>query len=95
MRICNSYVSGACPPSNSYGVEVQFPGTMKWIAHTPSSAQDLAAPRSHHWSHQAGSQAPSEVPRPGVVIFEIGLLLGVHLAVALAVTLILRVSGIV
>ncbi len=95
MRIWNSYVSGACPPSNSYGVEVQFPGTMKWITHTPSSAQDLAAPRSHHWSHQAGSQAPSEVPRPGVVIFEIGLLLGVHLAVALAVTLILRVSGIV
>jgi hypothetical protein len=91
MRIWNSYVPSACPPSNSYGVKVQFSGTMKWIAHTPSSAQDLAVPRSH----QAGSQAQSEVPRPGVVIFEIGLLLGVHLAVALAVTLILRVSGIV
>jgi len=91
VRIWKSYDSGACPPSNSYGVEVQFPGTMKWSAHTPSPAQDLAAP----WSHPADSQVPSEVPRAGAVIFEIGLLLGIHLAVALAVTLILRVSGIV
>lgn len=91
MRIWNSYVSGACPPSNSYGVEVQSPSTMKWTGHTPSPAQDLAAP----WSHPADSQAPSEVPRAGAVIFEIGLLLGIHLAVALAVTLILRVSGII
>jgi hypothetical protein len=33
-------------------------------------------------------------PRPGAVLSEIGLVLGVHLAVALAVTLILRASGI-
>ena len=70
-------------------------GTMKWPAHTPSSAQDLAALRSHHWSHPADSRAPSEVPRPGAVIFEIGLLLGIHLAIALAVTLTLRVLSIV
>jgi hypothetical protein len=95
VRIWNSYVSGACPPSNSYGVEVQFPGTMKWTAHTPSSAQDLEAPRSCHWSHLADSRALSEVPRPSVVLFEIGLLLGIHLAIALAVTLTLRVLGIV
>jgi hypothetical protein len=91
MRIWNSYIPGACPPSNSYGVEVQFPGTMKWTAHTPSPAQDLVAP----WSPAADSQAPSEVPRAGAVLFEIGVLLGIHLAVALAVTLILRASGIV
>ena len=91
MRIWKSYVPGARPPSNSYGVEVQFPGTMKWTAHVPSPARDLAAP----WSPPADSEAPSEVPRAGAVIFEIGLLLGIHLAVALAVTLILQVSGIV
>jgi hypothetical protein len=33
-------------------------------------------------------------PRPGTVLFEIGLLLGIHLAVALAVTLILQAAGV-
>ena len=65
MRIENSYVSGARPPSNSYGVEVQF------------------------------RRAVRTFPRPGAVLFEIGVVLGIHLAVALAVTLILRASGIV
>ena len=37
----------------------------------------------------------SGFPRPGAVLFEIGVVLGIHLAVALAVTLILRASGIV
>ena len=91
MRIWKSYVPGAHPPSNSYGVAVQFPRTMKWTGHAPSPARDFAAP----WSYPDDSQAPSEVPRAGAMIFEIGLLLGIHLAVALAVTLILRVSGIV
>jgi hypothetical protein len=95
VRIQNSYVSRASPLSNSYGVEVQFRGTMKWSPHSSSPTPDFAAPRTHQWSYPADPQATSGFPRPGAVLFEIGVLLGIHLAVALAVTLILRVSGIV
>jgi hypothetical protein len=95
VRIWKSYVSGACPPSNSYGVEVQFPGIMKWSPHSSSPTRDFAAPRTHQWSRPADPQATSGFPQPGAVLFEIGVLLGVHLALALAVTLILRASGIV
>jgi hypothetical protein len=94
VRIWKSYGPGACPPSNSYGVEVQFPGTMKRSLPSSVPTTDLAAPQTHPWSYPADSQATSGFPRPGPVLFEIGILLGVHLAVALAVTLILRVSGI-
>ena len=94
MRIWNSSVSGACPPSNSYGIGVQFTGTMKRSLHSSAPTPDLPAPQTHQWSYSADSQATSGFPRPGPVLFEIGILLGVHLAVALAVTLILRVSGI-
>jgi hypothetical protein len=95
MSIWNSNVLDACPPSNSYGVKVQFPGAMKWSAHPTSSVPDLAAPRTRHWSSPADSRPPVGSPRPGAVLSEIGLLLGIHLAVALAVTLILQVSGVV
>lgn len=94
MRIWKSSVSGACPPSNSYGVEVQFPGTMKRSLPSSAPTPDLAAPQTHQWPYPADAQTTSGFPRPGPVLFEIGVLLGVHLAVALAVTLILRVSGI-
>ena len=95
MRIWKSYVSGACPPSNSYGVEVQFPGTMKRSSLRSARTPDFAALPTHRWSYPADSQATSGFPRPGAVLFEIGLVLGIHLAVALAVTLALRASGIV
>jgi hypothetical protein len=95
MSIWNSYISGACPPSNSYGVKVQFPGAMKWSAHPTSSAPDLPAAGTRQWSSPVDSRAPTGSPRPGAVLSEIGLLLGIHLAVALAVTLILQMSGIV
>jgi hypothetical protein len=94
VRIWNSYVLGACPPSNSYGVQVQFPGTMKWSSNSSSPTPDFAAPRTRQWPHPADPRAMAGFPRPGAVLFEIGLVLGVHLAVALAVTLILRASGI-
>jgi hypothetical protein len=87
MSIWNSYISRARPPSNSYAGKVQFGGAMNWSAPSSLPARDLApAP--------ADSGAPSGVPQAGAVIFEIGLLLGIHLAVALAVTLILQVSGV-
>jgi hypothetical protein len=94
MRIWNSYVSGVCPPSNSYGVEVQFPGTMKWSSHASSPTPDFAT-RTHRWSYPADSRATSGFPRPRAVLFEIGLVLGIHLAAALAVTLTLGALGIV
>jgi hypothetical protein len=68
---------------------------MKRSVHSSAPAPDLAAPQTHHWSYPADPRATSGFPRPGAVLFEIGVLLGAHLAVALAVTLILRVSGIV
>ena len=40
------------------------------------------------------SAAASGLPQPGAVLFEIGLMLGIHLAVALAVTLSLGALGI-
>jgi hypothetical protein len=95
VRIWNSYVPGACPPSNSYGLEVQFRVTMKWSPHSSSPTPDFSAPRTHRWSCPAAPQATAGFPQPGAVLFEIGVLLGIHLAVALAVTLILRASGIV
>src|SRR5882672_8907166 len=61
VRIWNSYVSGACPPSNSYGVEVQFPGTMKRSLHSSSRTQDFAARQTHQGSYPADSQATSGV----------------------------------
>jgi hypothetical protein len=48
---------------------------------------DLATP-------SVDSAAASGLPQPGAVLFEIGLLLGIHLAVALAVTLSLGALGI-
>jgi hypothetical protein len=95
VRIWKSYVSGACPPSNSYGVEVQFPGTMKRSLPSSAPAPDFAAAPAHHWSYPADSQVASEFPRPGAVLLEIGLVLGIHLAVALAITLTLGALGIV
>jgi len=95
VRTWKSHGSSACPPSNSYGVEVQFPGIMKGSPHSSSPTREFAAPQTPQWSRPAGPQATTGFPRPGAVLFEIGILLGVHLAVALAVTLILRVSGIV
>jgi hypothetical protein len=52
-----------------------------------TSVPDLATP-------SFDSAAASGLPQPGAVIFEIGLLLGIHLAVALAVTLSLGALGI-
>ena len=95
VRIWNSYVSGVCPPSNSYGLKVQFRGIMRWSPHSSSPTPDFSAPRTHRWSYPADPQATAGFPQPGAVLFEIGVLLGIHLAVALAVTLILRASGIV
>lgn len=92
--IWNSYIAGAYPPSNSYGVEVQFTGIMKWSLRSSSRTRDLAAPQTQQWSYPADSQATSGFPRPGAVLFEIGLVLGIHLAIALAVTLSLRAFGI-
>jgi hypothetical protein len=83
----NSYAPGTSPPSNSYGVEAQFPGTMKLSLPPLSRTTDLAAP-------PVDSPAAFELPQPGAVLFEIGLVLGIHLAVALGVTLSLRALGI-
>ena len=94
MSIWNSYISGACPPSNSYAGKVQFRGTMKWSAPSSLPARGIAASDTNQRSGPAGSRALSGGPQAGAVIFEIGLLLGIHLAVALAVTLILQVSGV-
>jgi hypothetical protein len=83
----NSYAPGTSPPSNSYGVEAHFPGAMKLSLPSLSSATDLAAP-------PVDSAAASALPQPGAVLFEIGLVLGIHLAVALGLTLSLGALGI-
>jgi hypothetical protein len=46
------------------------------------------------WSHPADSRATSGHPQPGEVLGEIGLILAVHLALAVAITLTLRAFGI-
>ena len=45
-------------------------------------------------SFPAGSRTTSGYPQPGQVLGEVGLILAVHLAVAVAVTLTLRAFGI-
>ena len=87
MSTRNSYAPGTSPPSNSYGVAVQFPGAMKLSLPSLSRTNDLAAA-------PVDSPAASGLPQPGAVLFEIGLVLGIHLAVALGVTLSLGALGI-
>jgi len=94
MSIWNSYVAGAYPPSKSYGAKVQFPVTMKWSPPRSARTPDFTVLPTHQWSYPADSRTMAGFPRPGAVLFEIGLLLGVHLAVALAVTLILQAAGV-
>ena len=80
------------------GVKVQFRGTMKW---SPSCLRRRgrtsrrAAPALTNGHIRPTPRTTSGFPQPGAVLFEIGVMLGIHLAVALAVTLILRASGIV
>jgi hypothetical protein len=57
-----------------------------------SSRQPAAAP--HRATCASEAQPASEFPQPGEVLGEIGLLLAVHLAVALAVALVLPPYGI-
>jgi hypothetical protein len=42
------------------------------------------------WSRRSAAPPPANAPRAGDVIFEIGVILAIHLALALAVTLWLR-----
>ena len=87
MSTRNSYAPGTSPPSNSYGVGVQFPGAMKLSLPSLSRTTGLATP-------PVDSAAASGLPQPGAVLFEIGVLLGIHLAVALVVTVCLGALGI-
>ncbi len=86
----------AFPPSNSYGVRVQCPATMNWsLRHTRPAAD--AATRHASSRQRASASEPAgtpDFPMPGEVLGEIGLILAVHLSVALAVTLVLQAFGI-
>jgi hypothetical protein len=48
----------------------------------------------HQRSSAEGTRGTSEFPRPGEVLVEVGLILAVHLAAAIAVILTLRAFGI-
>jgi hypothetical protein len=51
-------------------------------------------PASNLSAVHADKELPAATPHPGEVIFEIGVLLAVHLAVAFAVALTLQLCGI-
>ena len=91
MPLWNSYISRVFPPSKSYGVGAHSCGTMKGSLHSSSRTREAAR---HQGSYPADSQATFGFPRPSEVLGEIGLLVVVHLAIALAVTLTLGAFGI-
>ena len=85
----------AFPLSNSYDARVQSFGAMKRSLPLSRHARDLDARR--HAGRQrlpAATQATSAFPQPGAMMAEIGVILAGHLAVAIVVTLALRVFGI-
>ena len=88
----DSYIVAVFSPSNSYGVRVQSPGAMKRSLRLSRRTRDLDLRRiaRRRQSPTMEPQATSAFPQPGEVLGEIGLILAVHLAVALAVTLTLR-----
>ena len=86
----------AFPPSNSYGVRVQSRDVMKRSVHPSRHAGELDVRRlaGRQRSRVTDDQATPAFPQPGAILAEIGLILAVHLAVAIAVTLTLRAFGI-
>ena len=89
--IWDSYIQGALPPSNSYAVRVHLRPAMK-LSLRYSSRSEADAKRST--ARHPESPVAGNVPAPGEVLAEIGLVLAIHLAVALAVVLTLRAFGI-
>ena len=69
---------------------------MKWTLPPSRRASGFAVrPTARRpWTYPADTEAASGFPQPGLVLGEIGLILAVHLAVALAVTVTLRAFGI-
>jgi hypothetical protein len=82
--ICGSYVRGSFAASNSYGLQVQCLVAMKWTLHSSRSAAD---PVEHPQGIFVEDHDSTGHPPPVEVLFEIGLILSAHLALALAVTL--------
>ena len=83
--LCHSYVRPVRPPSISYALPVHFHRAMRLPIRTLSRPVDT--------DHRAPSAA-GDCPTAGEVLTEIGLLLAIHVVVALAVTETLRLLGI-
>lgn len=82
--LCNSYVRHAPQPSISYAARVHFPPAMRMPIHFLGHSAD---------AHDRAPPAAGGLPAPGEVLAEIGLLLAIHLTVALTVTVTLRWCG--
>ena len=81
----HSYVRRACPPSISYALPSPL-----WSRHEIANSYPVALGR---YRHRRAMPLAGDVPTPGEVLTEIGLLLAIHLA-SLAVTVTLRLFGI-